>query len=277
MPKIHPTAIVDPAAKLGDEVEIGAYSIVEGDVTLGPGCVLREHAVIRSHTHMGAGNFVDSGAVIGGLPQDLGFKPDTVTYIKIGDQNIFREGVTISRATKPGLATTIGNRNYFMTCSHMGHDAAVGDDTIFVNGAVAAGHTHIGSRVFLSAHVGVHQFTWVGDGVMTRGNSGVSMHVPPFTMLAEINGIVGLNVIGMRRNPQLTDEDRKQIKEAFYLTYRSGLPMTKVLAEMDLRVDWGAAAGNFREFVRKVLAAEKPYRRGLCPMRHKKNQSEKSD
>ncbi|RPI64597.1 MAG: acyl-ACP--UDP-N-acetylglucosamine O-acyltransferase [Planctomycetaceae bacterium] len=268
MPKIHPSAVVDPTAEIADDVTIGAYAVIEGGVKIGSGSVIGSHAIIHRYTSLGQGNFVDSFAALGGLPQDLKFDPRTVTYLRIGDFNTFREHVTISRATKPGTATTIGNKTYWMVGSHAGHDSAVDDGVILANNAAVAGHAHIGRKAILSANVLIHQFCWIGEMVMTQGNSGLSMHLPPYTMLADgINRVVGLNKVGIRRNPDFTEEDRRQIKEAFRITYRSGITMTKALAQMDACTDWGEPACRFREFVRKVLTAQPPYNRGLCPMR----------
>jgi len=267
MSRIHPTAVVDPAAKISDDVEIGPHCIIEADVEIGPGCVLREGVVIRRNTSMGKGNFVDAHAVLGGLPQDLKFDPSILSYLKIGDGNTFREGVTISRASLPGQATVVGDSCYWMAFSHAGHDAVIQDEAILVNSALVGGHAKVGPRAFLSGHVVVHQFTWIGEGAMSRGNSGVSTHVPPYTLFADINRLAGLNVVGMRRNEHMTSEDRKQIKEAFALTYRSGMPAEKALGEMDKCTDWGTFATRFRDFVREVVSAEPPYNRGLCQLR----------
>ena len=267
MAKIHPTAIVHPDATIGDDVEIGPHSIVESDVTIGPGSVLREGVVIRRYTTIGKGNLVDAHAVLGGIPQDIKWDPEMVSYLQIGDDNVFREGVTLSRGSKPGGSTVIGSRTYFMAFSHVGHDATVGDEAILCNGALVGGHATVGERVFLSSNVGIHQFTWVGEGVMSRGNSGTSAHVPPFCLFMNINNVVGLNVVGMRRNSEMTADDRAQIKEAFRLTYRCGLTPTAAVEEMDRHTDWGSAAGKFRDFVRKVVDAEPPFKRALCPMR----------
>ena len=267
MPKIHPTAVVDPAAKIADEAEIGPYCIIEADVEIGPKCVLREGVIVRQYTSMGERNYVDAQTVLGGLPQDLKFDKSIVSYLRIGNENTFREGVTISRASQPGQATVVGNRCYWMAHSHAGHDVVVQDQAVLVNGALVGGHARIGSKAFLSGHVIVHQFTWVGEGVMSRGNAGVSAHVPPYTLFVDINRIAGLNVVGMRRDEQMTFEDRKQIKEAFRLTYRAGLSAERALEEMDKCADWGSFAGKFREFVREAISAEPPYDRGLCPMR----------
>jgi UDP-N-acetylglucosamine acyltransferase len=268
MPKIHPTAIVDASARLGDDVEIGPSCIVEGDVQIGAGCVLRSHVIVRKHVSMGKGNFVDSFTVLGGEPQDLKFDPQTLSFLKIGDDNVFREGVTISRATGEGLSTVIGSRTYWMTGSHAGHNATIEDEVIMVNQSAVAGHATIGRRAILSAHAVVHQFCWVGEMVMSQGNAGTSCHVPPYTMIANINQVVSLNAVGLRRAPDMTDKDRSEIKEAFRLTYRASLTAAHALAEMDAHTEWGPAAGKFRDFIRKVQQAQPPFKRPLSPLRY---------
>lgn len=267
MPKVHPTAVVHASAQLGEDVEVGPYCVIESDVAIGPRCVLRTGAVVRRYTTMGADNLVDSGCVLGGEPQDLKFNPSTVSYLRIGEGNVFREHVTISRATTPGGATVVGDRTYWMAGAHAGHDSTVEDGAILINGCAVAGHATVGRGAILSAHVVVHQFCWVGERAMSQGNAGTSMHVPPYVMFANINQVVGLNVVGLRRAKDLTDRDRAQVREAFRIAYRSGLPMTKALEQMDARRDWGEAAGRFREFVRRVLTAPKPFNRGLVPAR----------
>lgn len=267
MSRIHPTAIVDGSAKLGDGVIIGPYCVVEGDVEIGAGTELRSHAVVRRYTTLGAGNLVDSFAVLGGLPQDLHFDADTPTYVRIGDRNTFREGVTISRATRPGGATTVGSDTYWMACAHIGHDGVVEDRAILVNNVAVGGHATIHRRAILSGGSHVHQFTWIGELVFTQGLTGVSMHVPPYTIVAGISNVVGLNAVGLRRATDIDDEDRRQIKEAFRLTYRAHLTPAKALEKLDEWGDITPAAAKFREFVRKVIKAEQPYNRGLCPLR----------
>lgn len=265
--KIHPTAIVDPSAVLGDDVEIGPHCLVEADTALGDGCRLLSNVVIRRHTRMGADNVVHPFAVLGGEPQDVKFKPETVSWLEIGSGNTFRESVTIHRATGEGNKTVVGDNNYWMAYSHAGHNCQIGSNCVFVNGAAMAGHVAVGDRVILSAHVGVHQYCWIGDMVMTQGNSGITMHFPPYCINAEMSVVVGLNSIGLRRSPDLTDADRRQIKEAFRLTYRSGLSVSHALAAMDEHAEWGPAADKFRQFVRRVLEANPPHRRGLSPGR----------
>ena len=269
MAKIHPTAIVHHTAVLSDEVEIGAHSIVEADVGIGPGSVMREHAILRRYTTIGQNNIVDSYAVLGGVPQDFKFNPQTVSYLRVGDNNVFREGVTISRATGEGKATIVGNRTYWMTAAHAGHDAIVEDDVILVNGAALAGHTVLGHGAILSAHVAVHQFCWVGEKAMGQGNSATAMHIPPFTLFAGVSRVVSLNVVGLRRSKEISKEDRHQVKEAFDLTYRSSSTLIDALRAMDEHTEWGVAATRFRDFVRRVISARPPFNRGLCPLRRR--------
>jgi UDP-N-acetylglucosamine acyltransferase len=263
MPNIHPTAAVAPGAAIADDVEIGPGCVIEPDVEIGPGCRLREYVILRRYTTLGGGNLVDAFCVLGGEPQDYKFDPATVSHLRIGADNIFRENVTISRATGEGDATVVGDRTYWMVGAHAGHNAVIEDDAILINGAAVGGHATIGRRAILSSHVVVHQYCWIGEGAMTQGNAGFSAHLPPYTMGAGINGVVGLNVVGMRRNPVLSDDDRRQLKEAYRLLYRSGIATRRALAEMDAHQDWGAAAGGFREFIRRAVEAAPPYDRGL--------------
>lgn len=267
MTRIHPTAIVDAAAALADDVEVGPYAVIERDVRIGPGCVIGEHAVIRRFTEMGRGNRVDACAVLGGAPQDFKFDPRTASHLRIGDDNVFREGVTISRATGEGAATVVGSRTYWMMTAHAGHNAVVEDDCVLVNGSALAGHARLGRRSILSVHVSIHQFCRVGEMVMTQGNCGISQHVPPYVIMGfGVNRVAALNSVGLRRNPEITPEDLRQIKEAFHIAYRRGLPMTKALEEMDKCPDWRPAAGRFRDFIRAALTAVKPYNRGIATL-----------
>lgn len=271
--RIHPTALVDPAARLADDVEVGPYCLIEPDVEIGPGTVLRSHVIVRRYTTLGNGNFVDSFTVLGGEPQDVKFRPETVSFLRIGDDNRFREHVTIHRGSVDQGATVVGSRTFWMATSHAGHDVTVGDEAVLVNGAEIGGHARLGRGAILSSNLGVHQFCRVGERVMARGNSIITMHVPPYVMTTGVTEVVGLNTVGLRRAGDLTDEDRRQIKEAYRLTYRSRLTPAKALEEMDRRDDWGEAACRFREFVREALQAQPPYARGLAGPRRRRGRS----
>jgi UDP-N-acetylglucosamine acyltransferase len=271
MPDIHPTAIVDASAEIADDAAVGPYCVVEADTAIGPGTVLREHVVIRRYTRMGSGNLVGAHTVLGGEPQDFKFSPETVSYLHIGHDNIFREGVTVSRGSRADAATVVGNGTYWMVGSHAGHDTTIGDGCILTNCAAVGGHATVGPRAILSANMVVHQFCWIGEMVMTQGNAGTSCHIPPFTMLAGINNLAGLNTVGLRRAEDISDEDRRQIKQAFRITYRSGLTPTGALQQLDACSDFGDAAGRFRDFLRAVVQAEGPYRRPLVRFRAKRD------
>jgi len=262
--EIDPKAIVSETAELGEGVRIGPYAIIEDDTRIGDGCHIHAAAIIRRGTRLGRRNVVYSNAVLGGEPQDFKFDPTQVSRVRIGDDNVFREGVTINRGTGSDSETILGDSNFFMTCSHVGHNSVVGSNCIMTNGSALAGHVELGDRAILSANVLIHQFCWVGEMVMSRGNAASAMHVPPYCMLGGVTELNGLNRIGLRRAPHLTDTDRAEIREAYNLLYRSGLPATKALAEMDAHTDWGEPAGRFRAFVRRVLEADAPYNRGLC-------------
>jgi UDP-N-acetylglucosamine acyltransferase len=253
---------VDSDARLGEDVEIGPFCVVEADVTLGRGTVLREGAIVRRFTTMGEGNFVDAHAVLGGLPQDLKFNPAEETYVRIGDRNVFREGVTISRATTPGGATALGSDGYWMAGAHAGHDATVGDHVTMVNHTCLAGHATLDDRVTLSAHASVHQFCWVGEGVMAQGHAGLATHIPPYVKIRGINGVIGLNVVGMRRM-EISAEDRQQVKELYRMLFRTAIPLGEVVEQSGRRDDWGEPARKFLAFLERVLDAKPPYVRGL--------------
>lgn len=267
--KIHPAAEVDKQAQLSDGVEVGPYALIEPDVVIGEGCRIMAGAIIRRYTTMGGGNIVHPFAVLGGEPQDQKFDPTSRTYLRIGSDNVFREYVTFSRATTQGGETIVGNDCYFMTQSHVGHDCVIADGVTLANAAAMAGHVEVGRKAFLSANTVVHQFCWVGELVMSRGHTGLSQHAPPFVMLRDINYVAGLNIVGLRRADYITNEDQRQIKEAYRMLYRSLLTPAQALAEMDACTDWGAPAGRFRDFVRRVVSAEGPYRRGLVTSRAK--------
>ena len=179
--QIHPSAIVAATAELGDNNRIGAYAIVEDDVHLGSDNVIAAHAVVKCGTRMGDGNRVYEHAVIGGAPQHLKFTDESiVTLTEIGNDNVFREAVTINRGYIEGKATIIGDGNYLMTSAHIGHDCEVGNQNVFANASALAGHVILGEHVFVSGGVMIHQFTHVGSYAMLGGNSKITQDVLPF-------------------------------------------------------------------------------------------------
>ena len=264
MQKIHPTADIHPNAQIADDIEIGANAIIEDKVRIGSGCIIRPQDIIRKYTSLGVQNYVDSFVVLGGEPQDLKFDKSTVSYLEIGDNNTFREGVTLSRATGDNEKTIVGNNTLWMSNSHAGHNSIIHDNVILVNGSLVAGHCTIGRGAILPANGAVHQFCWVGENAMFQGGAFASMHVPPFVICSGLNNVVALNAVGLRRRTDLTDDDRRQVKEAFKITYRSNNSLRQAIVELEEKKEWGVAANRFREFVEKVVYAEPPFNRGLC-------------
>jgi UDP-N-acetylglucosamine acyltransferase len=214
---IHPTAYISPDAKIGDNVKIGAFAVIENNVEIGANCVIQAHAVIQPFTKMGSGNVIHPNVVLGDLPQDIGFNPETVTWLEIGDNNTFREGFTAHRATKAHAATRIGNDCYFMNNSHVAHDCSVGNKTIFANNVAIGGHVEIGNNVFMGGAVVVHQFCRVGSFAIVQGTTGLNMDVIPFTLIGGRPARhYRLNSVGLRRNG-ITGERYDVLSQAFRL------------------------------------------------------------
>lgn len=257
-PMIHPTAIIHPDAVLAPDVRVGPYAVIEGAARIGAGCEIEAHAVITAYVVMGRENIIGHGAIIGGEPQDLAFKREVKSEVRIGDRNRIRELVTIHRGTAEGSATVVGDDCFLMAGAHLGHNVRLGSKVIIANNCLLAGQVDVDDNVFIGGGSVFHQRTHVGKYVIAQGMSGYSKDIPPFTIGAEINTIAGLNVIGMRRagfSPDL----RREIKEAFALVYLSGLNTTQALAAARERT-WGPEAESFFAF---IAAAKK---RGICAL-----------
>ena len=253
---IHPSAIVEPGAQLGTDVQIGPCAYVAATARLGDGCVLGPHAVVLEHTTLGARCKVHAGAVIGDLPQDLSFKNEP-SYVVVGDDCVFREGVTIHRGTKPGTTTRIGNHVFMMANSHAAHNCEVGDHVVMANGALLAGYVVVGERAFIGGGAGIHQFCHVGRLAMVAACCMISKDLPPFctSLSAENSRVGGLNVVGLRRNG-FDAAQRAQIKQAFNLVYRAGLNVAQAKAR--LRAETGNPfAAEFADFLDHA-------KRGIC-------------
>jgi UDP-N-acetylglucosamine acyltransferase len=228
--RVHPTAIVEEGARLHPSVRVGAYSIVESGAVVGADCVIESCVRIYGVTRMGSNNRVCHGATIGAEPQDLSFTPESGKPLTIGDFNHFKEGVNLSRGIKSEHGTRIGDHNYLMAYAHVGHDCAVGNYNVFANAATLAGHVDVEDRVFLSGQTAVHQFCRIGSVSMVAGVSGVPQDVPPFVIADGHRAkIVGLNVVGMRRNG-FTQEQRSTVKDVYRIIFRSGLRLAEALA-----------------------------------------------
>ena len=197
---IHPTAIVEPGAQLGAGCEIMAYAVVTKH------CVLGERVVVHPF------------AVLGGDPQYLKFDRALATGLRIGAGTVIREHVTISRSIHAGNFTTIGENCFFMAASHAAHDCAVGNDVVLANCALLAGHVSVGDHTFLGGAAAVHQFCRIGESVMVAGHAAITRDVPHFTMVAERDDVIGLNVVGLKRRG-VGRASIAELKSAFHDVY----------------------------------------------------------
>jgi UDP-N-acetylglucosamine acyltransferase len=254
---VHPTALVDPGARLGAGVRIGPYAVVESGAVVGEGTELRAHAVVKRHCSLGRGNVVHEGAVLGGEPQDVAFAGGE-SFLEIGDRNRIREGVTAHRASGTGAATVIGSECFLMANAHVAHDCRLGDRVILANNVALAGHVSIGDQAFLSGGVVVHQFCRIGRLAMIGGNSKIVQDCLPFVLTDGVPGRArGLNVVGLRRAGLAAGQVRA-LKEAFRVLLRSSLSLDTALERL------GPLAGEeplVAELVRFVRGSKRGFHR----------------
>ncbi len=221
MANIHPTAIVGDSVTVPEGCEIGPYSVIEDGVTLGPDCRIGPHAVLRRGTVLETGVEIHAGAVLGGEPQDLGFDPAVPSGVIVGAGTRIRELVTISRSSVEGGMTRIGARSFLMAACHVGHDCVLGEQVILANAVLLAGHVHVGNHAFLGGAAAIHQFCHIGESVIVGGHAAITLDLPPFTMVADRNRLVGLNLVGLRRRG-FSREVIADIKRCYSTVYANG-------------------------------------------------------
>ena len=253
--KIHATAVVSPKACLAADVRISAGAVVEDDVRIGEGCEIGAYAVIKRYTDIGDRNRIFEHAVLGGEPQDVKFQGEASALV-IGDDNLIREFCTLHRGCGDGAVTRIGSRNFLMVGAHVAHNCVVGDDNIFTNGAAIAGHCEVEDHVFLSNNVGSHQFVRFGRYAMVGGKSKIVQDVLPFFVTdGNPARVRAVNSVGLRRGG-FTGEQRRVLKEAYKLLFRSGFALEVALQEMEQMKDENVAhlidfiRGSNRGFIR---------------------------
>ncbi|MAG63213.1 MAG: acyl-ACP--UDP-N-acetylglucosamine O-acyltransferase [Gemmatimonadota bacterium] len=227
-PLIHPTAVVHPNAVLGENVRVGPYCVVGAGVVLGDDCLLDSHVRLDGHLLAGKRNHFFHCAAIAGEPQDLKFDGVEST-VRIGDDNIFREFVTVNRATGEDGETRIGNGNLLMAYVHVAHDCILHDGVILANAVNLAGHVEVFDRAVIGGMTPVHQFVRIGKFAIVGGASRLPKDMPPY-MKAAGNPIqmVGLNTIGLRRNG-IDADTRSELKRAYRTIYRDGLNVTQAV------------------------------------------------
>jgi UDP-N-acetylglucosamine acyltransferase len=247
---IHPTAIVDPRAQLAEGVEIGAYCIIKGAVTIAANTIVQEQTHIHGSTVIGSGCNIGPAAFVGLPPQHLGFKPDASnpTYLVILDGVTIREGASVHRATHPGLehATRLGNRVFLMGAAHVAHDCIVEDDVILANGAMLGGHSHVGSKAFLGGGCALHQFTRIGRLAVIGGNEAVAKEVPPFGAMWE-RRLKGYNAVGCRR-AGLSRSVIASIRSAYQLLH-SHRSTNAAVAAIEREVEQTAEVREILDFI----------------------------
>ncbi len=252
---VHPTAIIHPDARIDATADIGPYVIIDGPVQIGPHTRVYAHAYLAGWTQIAADCQIHPHAVIGHLPQDLAHD-GSVSYCRIGEGTIIREGASVHRGTGAGTETVVGKRCYLMANAHVAHNCRVGDDVKMANGALLAGHVRVDDGAFLSGGAVVHQFVRIGELAMVRGNARTAMDVPPFSMTDSEGRVVGLNAVGVRR-AGFSEAERNELKKAIRTLYRTGLPFRKAVESIAESLQ--TAPGR-----RLVCFLREPSRRGVA-------------
>lgn len=265
MPTIHPTAILEGNIDLADDVKIGPYCSVRGSVTLGPGVRLLERVSIQGPATVGAGTVFYPGAIIGFEPQDYKFLPGTPTAgVVLGANCIIREHATVHASTSTEHPTRLGEGVFLMVNSHVGHDTVVGDRTILVNNTALAGHVTVEDRVTFSGGCLVHQHCRIGRLCMFSGGSVVTTDIPPFLMLIDRNEVVGLNLVGLRRNG-FSAAEINALRSVFSKIMRQNPPRQELIAALAQRMDGEPIIRYMHDFI--VACSTKP----LAPIGRKRN------
>ena len=248
MTDIHPTAIIEPGARLGDGVEIGPYCVIGAKVELGDRCRLQHHVTLAGPSVIGAENVFYAYASIGQQTQDLKYTGEP-THLRIGDGNTFREFVTVHRGTAPDSWTRIGNRGNFLAYSHVAHDCVVGDSVIFSNNGTIAGHVTVEDHAVIGGLTAIHQYCRVGRHAITGGCSKIVQDVPPF-MIADGNParIRGVNQVGLERHG-FAEESVRNLREAYRLLYRSKLNVKQAVEEIRKTLRGTAEVAQLVEFI----------------------------
>ena len=254
--QIHPTAVIDPAAVLADDVVVGAYSVIGADVEIGAGTVIGPHCSITGPTKIGRDNRIHGHAAIGGDPQDKKFRGERVA-LEIGDGNHIREFVTINRGTGDGGGTTrIGNDNWLLAYVHVAHDCQIGNHCVFSNNATLAGHVTVEDHVILSGFVGVHQFCRIGAHAFIGMGAFVNGDVPPYLMVAQekYSRPRGINAEGLKRRG--FDATRlAAIKRAYRALYMGDAKLDEAKAEI---AEIAATSDDVRAFLDFIERGERP-------------------
>jgi UDP-N-acetylglucosamine acyltransferase len=246
---IHPTAIVDPKAELGNDVQVGPYAIIREDVSIGSGSQVGSHAVIEPFVSIGRDCRIFQFASIGATPQSLKFEGEK-TYVKIGRGTIIREFVTIHRGTGfGGGITEIGEQNFLMAYTHIAHDCKTGRMVVMANNATLAGHITIGDYATVGGLTAIHQFVKVGDYAFIGGKSAVVKDIPPFVIAAGDRArLHGMNTVGLKRHG-FTQNTINELKKVYRIIFRIGLTRNEALERVKAEVEQIPEVVKFLEFI----------------------------
>lgn len=236
---IHPTAIIHPKARVDTSTDVGPYAVIDEGIEIGPECVIGPYVYLTGKTSIGTRNRFFAGCVIGEAPQDLKYRNEP-TGVRIGDDNVFREHVTVHRSNKVAEQTVIGSHNFLMQHTHMAHNVVLGNHIIIAGGALLAGHVTVEDRAFISGNCLVHQFVRIGTLALMQGGAGISKDLPPFTVAVEINGICGLNTVGLRRAGISADE-RQELKQLYRMLFRGSKNLREAVADAKKAFSTGPA------------------------------------
>ena len=247
-PRIHPTAVVDPRAELGEDTVVGPHALVGPGVEVGCGSEIQAHAVLERDTRVGRACLVGYGAVLGSAPQDVHYR-DEPTRVEIGDETRIREYATVHRATSATGVTRIGARCLVMAYVHVAHDCAIGDDVVLANAVQLAGHVQVGHHAWIGGQTPIHQFVRIGELAFVGGGSRVPQDVPPYACVAGIPlRLYGINTVGLRR-AGVPPEVRLALKHAFRLLFNSSRPTGVALEEVRLQAGGVPEVERLLEFV----------------------------
>jgi len=249
MSMIHPSAVIAEGAKIAANVKIGPYCVVGENVSLGEGCELMSHVVLGGHTSIGKGNRFFPFSAVGMEPQDLKYHGEP-SRVEIGDNNTFRENVTVNAGTEGGgMLTSIGNSNLLMAYVHIAHDCHIANEVVLANAAMLAGHITISDGAIIGGMSAIHQFIRVGRFAMIGGMSGINKDVPPFCLTAGgyRPGLAGLNIIGLKRR-NFSLEDIARLKQAYRILLQGSGKMSNKIAQAKEEVDDHALVRELIEF-----------------------------
>jgi UDP-N-acetylglucosamine acyltransferase len=250
MPRICSPSCIDPKAVIADDVEIGPFCHVGPDVVIGAGCVLHSHVVVVGHTTLGKNNHLHPNTVLGGPPQDKKYR-GSPTRLEIGQNNIFRESVTIHIGTdKGGGCTRVGDNNMLMVNSHLGHDAQLGNDCILANNVMIAGHVVCGDHVNIMGGAGIHHFVTIGEYAYLSGASRIHHDVPPFVKVDGADQVRGLNTVGLRR-AGFDAADIEALEDACRKLFYRQKPFARAMAEFNTNNGINPQVRKVVEFLRR--------------------------